>query len=282
MTKLEAINEMLESLGEPAASALDTGGTSIEAEAETIYDREKRRVLGRGPGFQVNEYTIIPGWACNGEEDIDLNFASVSLTGTITTGTFTKGERVTQATSGAVGLIIDAYTSADTTYLIAPISGTFNGANNITGGTSGTSTATVTAVSNPTSGVIPIEDDVIHVKPYNTWQSMKIVERARRLYDQEDNTFTFDDAVKVALTRNLNTADLPEQLASYIVKVASFEFQRFKKRGQVDDAMASQEMMLARVEAERESRSMRAVNPLHTSHTRNVKGRRRRYFNTEL
>lgn len=48
-TTLEAVNELLEAIGEPPATVLDTGGTSIEAEAETILNREKRRVLGQGP-----------------------------------------------------------------------------------------------------------------------------------------------------------------------------------------------------------------------------------------
>lgn len=48
-TKLEAVNEMLEGLGEPPVDQLDTGGVSIEAEAEAILDRERRRVLGAGP-----------------------------------------------------------------------------------------------------------------------------------------------------------------------------------------------------------------------------------------
>lgn len=278
-TQLQAVSEILEALGEPPVTSLDTGGTSLEGEAETFLDRWRRRVLADGPGVQVNESVLLAGgWATNTEEDVDLNFASVSLTGTISTGTFTKGERVTQATSGAVGLIVDAYTTTDTTYLIAPISGTFNGANNITGGSSGVSTATISAVANPTSGIIPIEDDVFAIKPYNLTWPYKISERNRRLYDQNDNTFTFDDSVKVVLSRNLPIVQLPEKLAAFVIQTASYHLQRYKKRGQIDDQINGQDLIVARQAAIRESLEQRPINVLQTSGALSVKGRRRRYF----
>lgn len=48
MTKLEAVNEILEAIGLPAVSALDPGGSTEEGEAETILDRYTDRVLRRG------------------------------------------------------------------------------------------------------------------------------------------------------------------------------------------------------------------------------------------
>lgn len=56
MTKLQAVNEMLEAVGLPAVAALDTGGTSEEGEAEATLDREVERILSRG-------------WACNTIEE---------------------------------------------------------------------------------------------------------------------------------------------------------------------------------------------------------------------
>lgn len=52
MTKLEAVNEMLEALGLPSVSVLDPGGTSEEAEAEVILDRYTDRIMQ-------------DGWSCN-------------------------------------------------------------------------------------------------------------------------------------------------------------------------------------------------------------------------
>lgn len=45
---LGAVNEMLESIEESPVSALDTGGTSIEAQAETTLDRNRRSILEEG------------------------------------------------------------------------------------------------------------------------------------------------------------------------------------------------------------------------------------------
>jgi hypothetical protein len=67
-----------------------------------------------------------------------LTINTISLT-----GTFTVGETITQATSGATGTV----TSVQTGYIYYKgVSGTFNGTNVITGGTSG-ATATVTAAT---------------------------------------------------------------------------------------------------------------------------------------
>lgn len=51
-SKLDAVNEVLESVGLSAVASLDTGNTSEEGEAEAIIDRYTTRVLRRG-------------WACN-------------------------------------------------------------------------------------------------------------------------------------------------------------------------------------------------------------------------
>ena len=48
MTTLDAVNELLEAIGEPPVTALDTGGVSDEADAERILDREVKRQLTKG------------------------------------------------------------------------------------------------------------------------------------------------------------------------------------------------------------------------------------------
>lgn len=276
---------MLESIGEPHVLALDTGGTSEEAEAEVTLDRERRRVLENGPGIRVNSYTSLSGWACNSEYDVTLNFASVQLTGTIgASDAFIKGELVTQATSGAQGYIIDAYTTGDTTFLICPLYGSaaFDGSNNITGSASGTSTATVTGVDNTlTGGVIVVPNDVTEIKCYNNVGPAEIVERNGQLYDLENNTNVFTDPVLCAISRNLAITKLTSRLADYVVKTASRKFQRFKKRGVVDDQMVGEEMIVAKVAAEQEHRDMlpaiRSPNALTAIDALRVKGDRLKY-----
>lgn len=271
-TQLDAVNEVLEHIGEPSVSALQTGQSTIAGEAETILDRERKNVLRRG-------------WFQNEESDLKLHFASVSLTGTISTGTFTLGERVTQATSNAVGIITSAYTVGATTYLICPLEGSadFNGANNITGSVSAASTNTISAVANPASGVIQVEQDVIRLvtETIDKWRKVSI--RNMRLFDTNDSGadavdigFTFDTEIRVKLWRNLAISELTDALSDYVVKSASFRFQRFKRRGRIDDAMIKEELSVSRILAIQEEGDMRGSDMLNTPEARAIKGNRQR------
>src|SRR3990167_1097615 len=61
LTKLDAVNEMLEAINEPIAPALDTDGTSEVAEAERILDRISTRVQSRGwPENTLFSKTLTP------------------------------------------------------------------------------------------------------------------------------------------------------------------------------------------------------------------------------
>lgn len=64
-SKLDAVNEMLEGLGESPVTALDPSGTSLHAEAESVLERTRRRVLMMGP----REWG---GWWANSA--LDLSF----------------------------------------------------------------------------------------------------------------------------------------------------------------------------------------------------------------
>lgn len=64
--------------------------------------------------------------------------------GAITGGPFLAGERVTQATSGAIGIVVRRTATGTTTLWLLPVSGTFNGTNVLTGATSA-ATATPSA-----------------------------------------------------------------------------------------------------------------------------------------
>lgn len=90
MTTLEAVNAILEVIGESPVSTLDTGGTSEAGEAETFLDRSRKDILALG-------------WSFNQDLRIEVDFPNVKLGVAGTTGTFTYGETVTQATSGATG-----------------------------------------------------------------------------------------------------------------------------------------------------------------------------------
>jgi len=269
LTTLQAVNEILEGMGEPPVTALDTNGTTDEAEAETFLDRYNKRVQ-------------MAGWAQNTEYDAELHFASVTLTGTIgASNTFTKGERVTQTSSGAVGIITAAYTTGQTSFVICPLdeSEDFDDSNIITGAVSGAVTATVTAVTANTTGVIEVEQDVLAVKHLS---DVNVVWRNGRLYDadNDDNntggTATFDDSVYCDLVRKVTFTELSEQLQAYIVAMAAYYFQRYKKRGKIDDVILGQNMIAAKVEANRENRRLFGVraNLLRTPEANRIRGDR--------
>ena len=106
MTTLEAVNEIIEAIGEPRATALDTGGTSDVADAERVLDRESRRVQGER------------WWHTNPYRKFALDVPDIRMTYTGTDPVYTYNEVVTQQTSGAYGRFAYTDTTNDYVYLI--------------------------------------------------------------------------------------------------------------------------------------------------------------------
>lgn len=187
MTKLEAVNEILQAIGEPPATALDTGGTSDVADAERILDQEDRRVQGSG-------------WAANTVPDKE-------------------------------------YT--------------------------------------PSSGAVSLAASVLKVRPVGVSRSLRLAIRNGALYDLEnDAANTFSGTVHLEVVSLITFIQLPDALAHYIVKVAAQKFQRFKKRGEIDDAIASEELRAAKVAAMQEDGDLRGTNVLNTYEARAMRGDR--------
>lgn len=266
MTKLEAVNEILEGLGEPAASALDTGGTSIEGEAEDFLDRYNRRIQHQG-------------WAWNEEDEITLTLPDTSIAHGSVTGTFEYGETITGGTSSATGTFY--YTLSGTMYMVA-VSGTFQSGETLTGGTSSATASSTAAPSTIT--------EARHAVDTTNWLSVeehkdelvKFVQRGGYLYDTDDNTFTFDDDVKINRVKLLDFTDLTDALADYIVKAAAYNFQRFKRADQGDDQFLIQELTKAKVRAEQEDSDQRRTNILKTPGALRVKGNRNDWYLNQI
>jgi hypothetical protein len=274
MTKLSAVNEMLEAIGLPAVDALDTGGTSEEAEAETLLDRWNRRVQAGG-------------WACNEEQGITLEIATDSIQVSGGAGTFTVRETVTESVSGATGefVYIDTSVSPNLMYL-TNLTGTFTGAQTLTGGTSAATRTGATRAA-VTSSKISVDTDAwLKIQPHRVLmprpfhgqsyasEIINFVVRGGFLYDADQNTYTFEQDVVVDRVLLLAFTNLPETLATYVLRSATVAFQRFKKRGQVDDALAQQQLAEARVRANQEDSDLRRVNVLQTHEAMRVKGNR--------
>ena len=98
--------------------------------------------LMRGQGAlggvpQWVKYWLAGGWRSRGVDTLTI--------GAVASGPFLHGEVITQATTAATGMVVlDTYDGTTTLYLVDLGTGTWNGTNGITGGTSG-ATATPSA-----------------------------------------------------------------------------------------------------------------------------------------
>jgi hypothetical protein len=180
-TTLDAVNEMLEALGEPPVDELDTDGTSDIAEAEAFLDRTRRRILTRG-------------WNCN---TIEQDF-------------------------------------------------TRDG-----------------------NDQIPLTD----VLRIDTTEDYAI--RDGYLYDLDNATLTFtDDVDDLDVVKLITLAQCPEMLRALIIAKAAVDFQRYKKRGQIDDALARDKLLDAKIAAEQEDEDLRQGSMLTTTEAKDLKGDR--------
>jgi len=266
-SRLDAVNEILEALGEPPVDMLDTGGSSIVAEAETVLDRETRRIQKRG-------------WYVNTEFRRTLFRPDNEIIIKNQTGPFAFAETITGRSSK---------TSA--TFLYQPegrlalrvheVDGTFQSNETLVASTSGAS-ASFSSITDLTDSPIPFDPAWLFVMPAdNEWT--RFTTRGNLLYfpDQERrhdeaDGFKHDDDVEARIIKNLAFTDLTPRLQDYIVQQASVQFQRFKKRGQVDDQFTRTERDQARAAALQEDSDLRNVNTLEADDVLAVKGRRDR------
>lgn len=257
ITTLDAVNEILEIIGEPAFLALDTGGTSIAAEAETMLNREGDRIQKQG-------------WFVNQEFDFTIQIATLKIAVSGGAGVFLFGETVTESISGATGTF--KFEEAGEMFLV-PITGTFTGGQLLTGGTS-TATRDGAAATTITESKIALDPTWVHIEPWET-EEKRFVRFGSFLRDVRDQTLIFTRDVTVELIQLLDFLDLTDKLQEYIVKAAAKKFQRFKKRGAFDERIARDEEIEARTLASQEDGDLRGDNILETNEARLLKGSRR-------
>lgn len=210
MTILEAVNEMLEWIGQPPVTAI-TAGTD-EYEAQTTLTRKTRDVLKRG-------------WFVNEEKEVVFSLPTVKIGISAVTGTFTYGEVVTQTVTSATGYY--AYTDSGFMYLVG-LSGTFTSGHVLNGGSSA-ATGTGGTYSAITEAKIPYDTDILAAVPSVTAFELAVVAmRGGFFYDTEENTTTFDDDLTLDIIRLLDFTDLPTALADYVTKEAAYSFMRYK------------------------------------------------------
>lgn len=261
MTTLEAVNEILGWIGQPAVTALDTGGNSDEGEAEAFLDRKRREVLKRG-------------WHANTEDQVDFGVPTVRIAASGGSGTFTYAEVVTQAVSGATGYF--AYEEGGFVYLNL-ISGTFVSGQNITGGTSA-ATRTGGAYTAVTSAKIAYPAAIVFAEPSEAASEDHIITmRGGFFYDTEDNTTTFTagDGLTLRIYRLLAFTDIPTALAEYITKEAAMSFLKYKFPGGYGDTDERRlEILRAKAEALQEDLAWSKTNVNESQHAYDILGER--------
>ena len=137
MSKLDAVNKMLESVWEQPVSTLQVSGVASVAMAKRVLDETSTSVQSRG-------------WAFNTEENVTLQ--------------------------------------------------------------------------PDTDGYINIPNNTLEVDPMGDDRDVNGVQRGTRLYDRENHTFVFEDAVDVRLITLLEFEDLPQAARFYIAVMASRVF----------------------------------------------------------
>lgn len=257
MTTLEAVNELLSGLGEPPVTALDTGGTSEAAEAETYL------------GIAMREIAL-EGWPQTSDHERDVPVPTYRLTVTGTTGSFTWGETVTVGSVTAVFSHIETVGGTQSMY----VSGTSDtpGTGTITGSTSGVS-RNVTAVAAITSSKIGVGSDWTAIRSAAT-EYKRITVRGDFLYDLDDLTTTFYSDLTLDIKRDGTFTSLTDSLQQYVTKKAAVKFQRYKKRGTTDDQFLMRELNEAKVFALRERQDHTRTNIHNTAEANAISGNR--------
>ena len=258
IAQLDAVNRMLRGIGAPTVSALDTGASSLAGDAEALLNEI------------VNEVQA-EGWFTGVQEEYEYKIPTAIIAISGGAGDFIFDELVTESTSLATG----TYKFSGSSMYLVPVSGTFTGGETLTGGTSGATRTGATATTQ-TSSVLYVSTNWVRVVP-SAREYRRISKRGDQLYDETNQTASFSANVFLNAHQDLFLSDLPYNLGSYVAARAAWKFQRWRKRGRVDDSMLKEEMMIARLAAVREDDELRGTNTLNTSEARQVKGDRSTY-----
>lgn len=271
MTKLSAINRILRSLNEYPFAALDTGGTSRMAQAETIFDEYDKTIQAEG-------------WHANKEFNVTLETAdttklamviagdgvwtvatkTLTATGDFSSYTWASGDHI--SVTGGTGVTAAWYeiaskTSDDAIVLKEEIADSNN-------------TDTVTDIIGWEDALVA-GSDILRMDNYRDTRDVVLRTNAAgnaMLYDRRNNTFSFGDSMLVTLVRQLDFTALSEKLQLLIIAEAAIEFQNFLVKGIEMDKVLRAAAVGARTEARREEQEVAQVNVLDTLHAAQIQG----------
>ena len=245
MTKLDAINEVLEAAKEFPVAALDTGGTSMPSLAEVTLDRWDLRIQARG-WHQNHEANIalvgrdLTKMAMSHADFVwDASELTLTKAAAFTSYTFAGGDTINvTAGTGVTAAYYEIYEriSANAIRLTSSIA------------TADNADTTTTLIGWENAIELPAAMGIIRLDSWPSSYSggLDVVVRDEKIYDRRDNTFSFANGLVVEWVRQLAWTDMQEELAAYIVAAAAREFQAVQIGGRVTDAFLYNKYVLAR------------------------------------
>ena len=269
LTKLDAVNALLRAITEYPVAALDTGGTSMAAQAERVLDFHDKLIQGRG-------------WHENREYDVEIdaadatkmamviaagawNASALTLTkvAAFATYTFEPGDQI--SVTGGTGVTVAWYEIASRTDDdVIILKESIAAANN----------------ADTTTDLIGWEDavtlpaDCLKADSYGSTSWRDVVLRNGMLFDRNENTFSFTDVPKLAIARQLAFASLTLGLQNLIIAEAGKIFQRRTVGGRTQDAFLREEEISAKQGASRDDQEAADFNILNTPFGRQIGGHR--------
>lgn len=266
MTDLEGVAIVLQAIGAPSPNALDTGGASEVADAEALLRQENKLIQNRGGN----------GWWFHRIERYEAELPTIQLTVGGSTGTWVFDETVTQAVSGATGKFKYEITVGASKYVyVVPLTGTFNGANNITGATP--TTRTVSAVATVTEARQAFPRSFWCYVERNAEERENPVPNGDYLYnpDPDVQSFNWSEDLLLNVVRLIDFDDLPESLADYVARSAAEKF-LWNKR-QEESPTLNRFMRTAKARANMENNRATLPNVLESADALRVRADRHRY-----
>ncbi len=276
LTTLQAVNQILEGINEFPFAALDTGGTSVASQAENVLDRVDKQIQAKG-------------WHENTEYNVTLSPADVTKLDftDITAATFTLATKNLEDTnptgswpSASYSWVYDdqIYISGGTEvtagwYEIASWTDADNIVlkEDITTDASDPTDVTVTLIG--WENAIALTDDILTIDTYGGSIATDVAKRNGKLYDLENNTYTFSGDLKVKLVRKLNFVDLTAALKAYIAAQAAMEFAQSQTEGQLANAFLGNRRDDALLEAHKMNAANSQANIFNTAMARRIHGR---------
>ncbi len=260
LTKLQAVNELLEATNILPATALDTGSRNNVGLAEDLLDRVTSDVMTRGWHANTEGSEAFP---------IELEFPTRESTGTVASGTFVAGETVTQATSGATAQFHQIVGA--TVMTLSNITGTFTNGDDIIGDDSAANW-TSSAVATVASGEIVLAADVLRVDSAGSSRHRDVALRNGKLYDRREDTQTFTENIFSIMVRLQDFANTTPALRRLITATAKRDWQRRKVDDPRADAGLREELVAAQLLAGKHETETADINILHTGVSRMIRG----------